>query len=94
MTKREIIKRKIREVISNAKDAFALGDLFTPEGLFSHLAKTKAERAKLVRSPLFKEAQRRFHALQYKEVEEIFGKPRRRVPLATAGITKKNRKTG
>src|SRR5260370_19273004 len=70
MTKREAIEQQIREVLANeAHDVPLSRKLFSPDGLFSHLASTEAERRILVQSPLFKQAQRRFSALQRAEAE-------------------------
>ena len=94
MTAKQSTMRKIRKVMSSAKDAFTLGDLFAPTGLFSHLAKTEAERAKLVRSPLFKEAQKRFHELQEEEATELFGKMQQRYRSVEVGNGRSKRKIG
>src|SRR5260370_24313635 len=70
MTKREAIEQQIREVLANEAHAVPLSrKLFSPDGLFSHLASTEEERRILVRSPLFKQAQRRFSTLQRAEAE-------------------------
>ena len=77
MSTKESVEERIRQVISTAKNAFSLSDqLFSPEGLFSHLGSTKAARAKLVQSPLFREAQKKFHDLQQKEAAAFFGRAR------------------
>ena len=61
---------KIRDVLATEKDSITLSErLFSQGGLFSHLAHTKGERKKLVRSPLFRKALDRFHELQEEEAE-------------------------
>lgn len=68
------VERQICHLIATEMSAIVLSNkLFTPDGLFSFLASTKAEREVLVRSPLFQQAQQRVRELQYKEAEE-FGK--------------------
>src|SRR5438128_1553175 len=70
MTERERIEQEIREVLDNEAQAIPLSNmLFSPDGLFSRLASTEAERRVLVRTPLFKQAQHRFMALQRAEAE-------------------------
>jgi len=66
------VERQIRELLASETSAIVLSNkLFTPDGLFSFLASTRAEREILVRSPLFKQAQQRVRELQYKEAEEF-----------------------
>jgi hypothetical protein len=70
MTECERIEQEIREVLDNESQAIPLSNkLFSPDGLFSRLASTEEERRVLVRTPLFKQAQRRFMALQRAEAE-------------------------
>jgi hypothetical protein len=45
--------------------------LFTPDGLFSQLAGTEAERRVVSQSPLFREALRRLSDLERKEAAEF-----------------------
>jgi hypothetical protein len=72
MSKRAQIEQQIRDAIANASDAFLLSrQLFTPDGLFNQLAGTDEERREVVRSPLFKHAQRRFSELQRKQAAEF-----------------------
>ncbi len=74
MTERERVEQEIREVLESETHAIPLSNrLFSPGGLFSHLASTEEERRALVRTPLFKQAQRRFMALQRAEAE-LFAK--------------------
>ena len=69
---REQVEQKIREVLATETSAVRLSNtLFTPTGLFSHLATDDAERATLVDSPLFREALERFLDLQEQEAEDI-----------------------
>ena len=59
------IEQQIREVLAAESRAIPLSNrLFSPDGLFNELAKTEAQRRELARSPLFKQAQRRFLELQ------------------------------
>jgi hypothetical protein len=61
-------EKDIRELLRTETQAISLGEkLFSPTGLFGHLASTEDERRELVRSALFKEAQKRFRELQYQE---------------------------
>ena len=70
MTERERVEQEIREVLESESHAIPLSNrLFSPGGLFSHLADTEEERRVLVRTPLFKQAQRRFMELQRAEAE-------------------------
>ena len=72
MTDRERIEQEIRDVLERESQAIPLSErLFSPEGLFSRLASTEEERRLLVQSPLFKQAQRRFSALQRVEAERF-----------------------
>ena len=74
MTDRERVEQEIREVLESESHAIPLSNkLFSPGGLFSHLASTEEERRVLVRTPLFRQAQRRFLALQRAEAE-LFAK--------------------
>jgi hypothetical protein len=72
MTEIEKIEEQIRETLANEPRAIPLSNrLFSPDGLFSHLASTEEERRVLVQSPLFKQAQRRFRDLQRAEAKEF-----------------------
>ena len=69
---REQVEQKIREVVATETSAIRLSNiLFTPDGLFSHLAADEAERRVLVATPLFREALHRFTELQEIEVDEF-----------------------
>jgi hypothetical protein len=86
MSNRAQIERQIREVVANAADAFLLSQqLFTPDGLFNQLASTEEERREVVKSPLFKQSQRRFSELQRKQAAE-FAEAVKRVQDAVTGI--------
>lgn len=66
------IEKQIELVLSTESSALELSDkLFGTRGLFHSLASTKAERSKLVKSPLFLRAQKRFRELQYREAAEF-----------------------
>jgi hypothetical protein len=68
MTERQQTEQEIREVLRTEAQAISLSEkLFSASGLFSRLASSEEERRDLVRSPLFKEAQKRFRELQYRE---------------------------
>lgn len=68
MNDRNTLETEIEQVIKNETDAISLSNkLFSPEGLFSRLSKSEAERRVVVQSPLFKQAQRRLTELQQKE---------------------------
>ncbi len=72
MTKQEQVEQQIREVLATETHAVQLSNrLFRPDGLFNELAKTEDERRSVVRSPLFKQAQRRLMELQQKEATEF-----------------------
>jgi hypothetical protein len=72
MTKQERVEEQIHEVLASETQAIPLSSrLFSPDGLFSHLASTEEERRILVQSPLFKQAQRRFRELQRAEIKEF-----------------------
>jgi hypothetical protein len=69
---RDEVERKIRDVLATEQSAIRLSSaLFTPAGLFSHLAADEAERRVLVTSALFREAQRRLSELQRAEMAEF-----------------------
>ena len=66
------IEQEILKVLAEEHTAVGISDkLFTPDGLFSLLATTEQERRIMVRTPLFKQAQKRFRELQFKEAEEF-----------------------
>jgi len=66
------IEREIAQVLSTETSAIAVSDkLFAVDGLFHRLAANKEERKVLVKSPLFRRAQRRFRELQYQEAAEF-----------------------
>jgi hypothetical protein len=66
------VECQIRHLVATETSAIVLSNkLFTPDGLFSLLATTRAEREVLVRTPLFKQAQHRVRELQYQEAEQL-----------------------
>jgi hypothetical protein len=66
---REQIEAQIREVLATETKAIPLSNkLFRPDGLFAKLAVTEAERWELIKTPLFREAQRRLSDLQRAEM--------------------------
>jgi hypothetical protein len=66
------IEQEILNVLAESTTAVGISDkLFTPDGLFSRLASTEEERRAMVQTPLFKQAQRRFRELQFKEAAEF-----------------------
>lgn len=68
MARHEEIETQIREVLATETTAFGLSQkLFHPSGLFAEMAPTEAERREVVRSALFREAQRRFSDLRRQE---------------------------
>lgn len=72
MTEREQIEEQIREVLAKETRAIPLSNaLFQPDGLFSRLAGTEAERRLVAQSPLFRQAQQRVSELQRKEAAEF-----------------------
>jgi hypothetical protein len=72
MTEREQIEAQIREVLAKETRAIPLSNvLFQPDGLFSRLAGTEAERRLVAQSPLFKQAQKRLSELQRREAAEF-----------------------
>jgi len=67
---REQIEIAIRTVLAAETTALGISDkLFTQDGLFSLLASSEHERRALVKTPLFRQAQKRFRELQFKEAE-------------------------
>jgi hypothetical protein len=72
MTDREQVEEEIRHVLAAATGAIPLSNqLFRPDGLFSRLADTEAERRAVARSPLFREAQKRLSELRRRDGEEF-----------------------
>jgi hypothetical protein len=68
MSESERIEQQIREILARENSAITLSNrLFRPDGLFARLGPTEEQRRIIVKSPLFKEAQRRFSELQRKE---------------------------
>jgi hypothetical protein len=68
MTEREQIEEQIREVLAGEPRAIPLSNiLFQPDGLFSRLAHTEAERRVVAQSLLFQQAQKRLSELQRQE---------------------------
>lgn len=66
------VEAKIRDLIGSATDSVTLSNaLFTPNGLFSHLAKSKERRRELTQSPLFKEGQQRVATLRKMEAKQF-----------------------
>jgi hypothetical protein len=62
------VEQQIHEVLATEVGAISLSrKLFSPDGLFSKLARTKDERRELVQTDLFKEAQHRLTMLQREE---------------------------
>jgi hypothetical protein len=72
MAEQAHIEQQIREVLAAETHAIALSNkLFSPTGLFAQLGATEEARRRLVKTPLFKEAQKLFLDLQYKEAAEF-----------------------
>lgn len=72
MDQREQIEQQIREILATENRAIPLSNkLFQPDGLFSQLAKTEAERRLVAHSPLFKQAQQRLTELQREEAADF-----------------------
>lgn len=92
MNSKKNAQERIRDVLATEKDSITLSErLFSQGGLFSHLAHTKAERKKLVRSPLFRKALDRFQELQEEEAEAFLlgiAQAQRRKP-SPAGVKKR-----
>jgi hypothetical protein len=81
MTEREQIEEQILQVLASEMQAIPLSNkLFSPEGLFSQIAKTEEERRTIAQSPLFHQAQRRLTDLQRQEAAE-FGRVVEQVPI-------------
>lgn len=60
----EQAEHAIRDLLRSETSGMILSNkLFTPDGLFRHLASTREEREALVKSPLFRAAQDRVHFL-------------------------------
>lgn len=90
MTDRENIEAKIREVIATETNAISLSNrLFAPGALFSQLASNREERQALVKTQLFRDAQRRLRELQevemaaFREATKLIGE---RLPYPNARI--------
>ena len=82
MTEREQIEEHIREVLARETHAIPLSTtLFQPDGLFSRLAGTEAERRIVAQSPLFRQAQKRLSELQRQEAAD-FGRAVRQAQAA------------
>jgi hypothetical protein len=72
MGEREQIEEQIRTVLTEELHAIPLSNkLFTPDGLFSRLARTEEERRAVSQSPLFRQALKRLSELQQKEAAEF-----------------------
>jgi len=72
MTECEQIEHQIRELLVREARAAPLSNaLFQPDGLFSRLAETEAERRLVAQSSLFREAQKRLSELQRQEAAEF-----------------------
>jgi hypothetical protein len=85
MIDHEHVEDQIRHVLATVTGAIPLSNqLFRPDGLFSRLADTEAERRVVARSPLFREAQRRLSELQRQEAAE-FGRVVRQAEAAHPG---------
>jgi hypothetical protein len=69
MASQDIIEQRIREVLATETNAVALSQqLFDQQlGLFAHLATSEEQRRVLVRTELFREANRRLSELQRQE---------------------------
>jgi hypothetical protein len=66
------IEQEIRRLLGEDTRAVPLSNkLFAPGGLFSRLASTREERELLVKSPLFKEAQKRISELEKRDIAEF-----------------------
>jgi hypothetical protein len=66
------IEELVHEALATESTASGLSDrLFSPSGLFSYLADSEETRQQLVRSSLFRQAQRRLTELQQKEADEF-----------------------
>jgi hypothetical protein len=74
MLESEQIEQQIRAILTEETHAIPFSNrLFAPDGLFNKLAQTEDQRRALARSPLFKQAQKRFLELQRAEVAEFSG---------------------
>ncbi len=63
------LEQEIRTVIATEPNAMRLSErIFAHDGLFAKLATTQEERKLLIASPLYRQAQDRFHELQSKEL--------------------------
>ena len=72
MIEREQIEEQIREALARETHAIPLSNtLFQPDGLFSRLAGTEAERRVVAQSPLFRQAQKRLSDLQRQEAADF-----------------------
>src|SRR5437867_12996266 len=68
------VETEIQALLATEMDPVLLSNkLFSQGGLFSQLAKSPEERRKVAHSALFKEAQRRVHALRQRAVAETDG---------------------
>jgi hypothetical protein len=82
MSEGEQIEEQIRNVLAQETRAIPLSNaLFQPDGLFSRLAGTEAERRLVAQSPLFRQAQERLSELQRQEAAE-FGRVVRQAQTA------------
>jgi hypothetical protein len=69
---RDEVEAEIRRLLASETSAVRLSNaLFTPGGLFSQLHTTPAEKAAVVNSPLFDEANRRLSELQLQEAGRL-----------------------
>jgi hypothetical protein len=85
MPETEQIEQQIRDALTEETRAIPFSNrLFSPVGLFNQLAQTEEQRRAVARSPLFKEAQKRFLELQRIELAEFSG-VLRQAHAATAG---------
>jgi hypothetical protein len=63
------IEQEIKRILATETSAIAFSEkIFSHEGLFAKLAQTYDERKRLVQSPLYQEAQKRFRELQRREI--------------------------
>jgi hypothetical protein len=66
---REEVERQIRDLLATETQAASLSNkLFTPTGLFSHLANTEEERWAVTRTDLWRDAQARVRELEKVEL--------------------------
>lgn len=85
MSTRDDAEVEIRRLLATEASAVRLSNaLFTPGGLFSRLYATAAEKAAVLASPLFDEANRRLSELQLQEAGRL-ARPDKPVVLPVVG---------